>query len=266
MYQPWQSLVRLTGGCCLGTLHPVNGRINVEAAVDQCVRLAGGNRVTEICGDSPNFENADYFFSNDDVVAELKVLEHDMGGLEFEEKVSALYTRWSDEGKVPPGYGRVRIDTANLPEDCAREFFGLLKRKLEVPLKKANKQLRETKTNLKRLDAVGLLLLVNDGNYILDPGVTFHLVYHALNGQYTNIDCVIFFNVNLTVAMPGVPTEQRLWARIKMDGRRSLSDAFSARLAEAWHTVLEQKLGISLPRLECADPNPESVHWIRNIK
>jgi hypothetical protein len=95
-----------------------------EKLFDECVRRCGGVRVTTIVGRVPPFENADYCFEVEGVVAELKSLQKDfLTAAETEQKMHLLFNKWVNEGRVAPAYGCFMIKTNELPEDCAEDFL-----------------------------------------------------------------------------------------------------------------------------------------------
>jgi hypothetical protein len=52
----------------------------VEATWDEFVQTIGGQRISELLSASPNFDNADYLFEPEGVVAELKEVKTEFGG------------------------------------------------------------------------------------------------------------------------------------------------------------------------------------------
>src|SRR5713101_1016307 len=99
-----------------------------EQLFDECVQKCGGIRVTKIIGNAPSFENADYYFGAEDVVAELKSLQKDfLAAPETEQRMHVLFNKWVDEGKIPPGYGQLVIKTDELPKICAEELFDVFR-------------------------------------------------------------------------------------------------------------------------------------------
>jgi len=130
---------------------------------------------------------------------------------------------------------RFRLNLCDILEECAPEFLGLVKPKLESStLKKANRQIRETKAHFGALDAKGLLLLVNDGNYMLPPNMALHLLSRSLTGQYSSISSVIYFSVNESVSVPGLPMESMFWIDGLVPGREPVSPEFRQALQTAW--------------------------------
>jgi hypothetical protein len=79
------------------------GAVDPEALMDQAVRAAGGCCVRDLVGPNPCFENADYLFQGDNIVAEFKSLEKDfLSDRTVSEKIHILYNRWVQEGKDVP--------------------------------------------------------------------------------------------------------------------------------------------------------------------
>lgn len=134
--------------------------ISVSEEVAACVRGMGGTVLDDVLK-KPDFANADYWFPEDLVVAELKCLTEDLStSQEFGRRISALYSSWIKKGLVPaPTDARVRFNLRDLPTRCAREFLEPIKQKLQAStIKKANKQIKETKLHLGAPEAKGLLL------------------------------------------------------------------------------------------------------------
>lgn len=245
--------------------------IPIEEACDAAFEKIGGVRVDSIIAASPkltgadgtpNFSNADYLFQSDGVIAELKNLEEDpMKGPAFKEKVAKLIDRWANEGKSLV-YGDI-LDTSKLPEECAQEFYGLLRSPFENSvLKKANKQIRETKVALNLPNAKGLLLLANEGNLTFDPGVTFYLLDHALRGQYSNIDHVIFFTANLKMDLPWIARNVYMWADVRFKSRKRIDDAFLDRLKSAWIAEVQERVGKKVPFVH-TNMSPDEIRLMR---
>ncbi len=211
--------------------------LDPEPLMDEAIRAAGGRCVRELVGANPSFDNADYLFPIDNVVAELKSLEKDfLRDPTVGEKMHVLYNRWVDEGKdVPIMYGEGILRTDQLPIECARELIGIFKDRLEgTVLRKANRQIRETKEQLNYPDAMGLLLLSNEGNFAFDPAMMAHVLYHSLRAKFSSIEHVIFFSANLAVGTTSGPP----FMSIRFPTRRQPSDAFLHRLGSRWYEIL----------------------------
>ena len=189
----------------------------------------------ELC--SPGFANADYWFPDDAIVGELKCLTEDLStNTEFSTLLSSLYAGWVREGLVPrPTSARTTVNLQNLPLACARQITGPMKRKLEsTAIKKANKQIRETKQFMSAPSAQGLLFLANDGNHFMPPGMTTHLLSSIFKSQYSSINAIIYFSVNEVAHVPGVPMPANFWIEGVIPGREPVAPAFLGRVRDAW--------------------------------
>ena len=152
----------------------------------------------------PGFENADYWFPEFNVYAELKCLAEDLiSDRQFQDTVRDMSLKWARQGRVKfPRGGYIALDS--MPVECQEEFLQKLKRKLEGTVKKANKQVRGTKSEFGHTDASGMLILVNDGNMLLQPPTLLGLLNRCLSNpqQFTSLQSVIVATVNETVSLP----------------------------------------------------------------
>ena len=237
--------------------------IPIESTFDRAVIHAKGMRLQDYLGEVPSYSNADYIFPDDKVIAELKCIEKDpMQDAAFQAKISRLLQRWADEGRCVV-YGST-LDVTQIPLDCAHEFFDLLKSQLEDSfLKKANKQIRETKERLKMQDGRGLLLLANDGNGTLDPLTTFYILHHAFAGHYSSIDHVIYFTANMVLVPHLIAKNCFLWSNVKLDHREEINTEFLDRLRQAWIKEFEISAGKHIPLKDLGQLTPDQADPLR---
>ena len=240
-------------------------RIDSEKLMDEVVRAIDGRRVREIVGDNPPFDNADYLWTKDDIVSEMKNLEKDFfSDPAISDGMLKMYNRWVDEGKdVPLMYGEGLLRTDQLPIECARELISIFKDKLEsAVLRKANRQIRETKVNLNYPDAVGLLLLSNEGNFAFDPAMIVHVLFHALGSKFSSIEHVIFFSANLRVPTAS-STPAPLFASIRFPNRRHPSSEFLTRLGSRWFETLSATTGEKFPPFAFSESSSAEIDALR---
>jgi hypothetical protein len=240
-------------------------RIDSEKLMDEVVRAIDGRRVREIVGDNPPFDNADYLWTKDDIVSEMKNLEKDfLSDPAISDRMHEMYNRWVDEGKdVPLMYGEGLLRTDQPPIECARELINIFKDKLEsVVLRKANRQIRETKVNLNYPDAVGLLLLSNEGNFAFDPAMIAHVLFHALGSKFSSIEHVIFFSANLRVPTAS-STPAPLFASIRFPNRRPPSSKFLTRLGSRWFETLSAATGEKFPPFAFGESSSAEIDALR---
>ena len=240
--------------------------LDPEPLMDEAIRAAGGRCIRELVGANPPFDNADYLLESDNVIAELKSLEKDfLSDPTVSEKMHGLYNQWVDDGKdVSIMYGEGILQTDQLPIECARELIAIFKDRLEgTVLRKANRQIRETKQHLNHKNALGLLLLSNEGNFAFDPEMVAHVLLHSLGAKYSSLEHVILFSANLVVAGSSTIPSGPLFASIRFPGRRQPSDQFLRRLGSHWSNVIGSATGQIFPPFHFVEPSPADVGQLR---
>jgi len=231
-----------------------NPFINVELELSRAIVRIGGVRVDEILGKTDK-KNADFLFDKHSVIAEMKVLEVDQISTErFVSKCSDIYARYLKEGKAPVRvFGTMRLTTDRFPEEFRREIANLYSVPLGRIVKAADNQIRSTKELLIRPNHAGVLILVNNGNTAMDPShVVWSLGEHLKEGQFPNINQVLFFTANMSVEVNSRP-KQSLGIPEDMDmhvwffaGRTEIARAnveFEPALREAWLSHLSGIVG-----------------------
>jgi hypothetical protein len=161
----------------------------------------------------------------------------------------------------PKTPGKLILSTRDLPRACAIELLGILKKQFDDGyIKKANNQIKATKKLLGRPDAMGLLLLMNEGNLSYEPSVIFNLIFHIFNKNVrAGINQVVVFTSDLVSTLPN---ERRgyYWAQPSLGDRLDVPADLLKRLAHQWgvtlrtkHPEVTQSLVISRPTFEMID-------------
>lgn len=243
-------------------------RIHIESSFDEFVREFKGEHVSELLPSNP-LENADYLFRNDYVVAELKCLEKDiLRNDNFSSKLNALYDTWVRKRLVRQRSGVFELNTGTLPLECQREVHGLLKAPIERTIKKANRQIRQTKKYFEVPDATGLLLLANEGMYSVESAHIVDFACRILANQYSSIDGLAYFTVNIPAMKPGFDRYVNVW----VSKHRKYNESFIKwldRMAEAWNGFYAKKIGQNVPIhfFEADDQTTiESVKFIKPVR
>lgn len=189
----------------------MNDRIDIEPTFDSFVRSFGGIVLKDELGGSPTFENADYVLHDQQIVAELKCLEDNkLDDPVYMGKIETIWQKWRVAGLVE-GDTPEEIVLNKLPQQCARELVSLASVPLKGVIKKANRQIRQTKRSLDLPCYKGLLLLANDGNFALPANTLFQLVGGILSGGYSSISCFVLFSVNMVAQVPGADIPCMVW-------------------------------------------------------
>lgn len=199
------------------------------------MRSIGGRRPVEIAPHCQETDNADLVFDSENVVVEIKTLLEDPRERQGAgKKLGEMYNKWVDDGKVPNQLGVIKISTADLPQDCAREFMFYITRRIKSVVRKGNKQIRVLKSNLNMPDAKGLLVLCNSGNAFLRPDVVFWGLHHALGQRHSSIDWVIYMTCGLPVQLPGLPEPVDLFTQPTRQGYEAMPSELFSRIKDAW--------------------------------
>lgn len=90
-------------------------------------------------------------------------------------------------------------------------MFSLVKKPIERAIKKANRQIKQTKEYFGLKDGAGLLLLANDGNYSFESNHIISIASKILSTQYSGIDGFVYFTANMRAMMPGYERDVNLW-------------------------------------------------------
>lgn len=232
----------------------MNGKLDVERTFAAFVRCYGGGEVVEdLVGPSPPYPNADYLFRSVGVVAELKRLAEDKSqDAALRSKISALYHSWMEEGLVGLAYGQVQIQSHTLPIQCQRELMEICAKPLKYLIQTANRQIKSTIAKLSVDGGKGLLIVANDGNYLLEPHATLDVIGRVLGKRYRSINSIIYFTVNVYVESDPGSGPTLVWLHAARDSIPAVDYHFVDDLFTAWRAYLGRVIGqdIGLVKLE----------------
>jgi len=218
-------------------------RVEIEAEFDKLIRSMGAVVLRETLSKSPPFDNADYHFPAQQVVAELKCLkENKLDDPAFANKVDACWRKWRERGLVT-GETPELMRSDSIPRECFGDIRRIYSATLRDRIKKANKQIRETKAHLDLSDHQGLLLLANDADLAIPPDSLFRLVLEILHGSCSEIDEVVLFTANLLSKVPTTDVPCYLWLIGTVPGRQAINPRFSQELGVRWKACHEQLMG-----------------------
>lgn len=220
-------------------------RINVEETFDELVRdFPGGVVVKEKLPKSPSFNNADYVFHFEKIVAELKCLTEDNVDSEANQaKVAEVVNAFHREGKIKT----TRIDESNwrdLPTELQNEIYDITTKTIKRRVQKANVQIRETKQELKLDDYNGFIILANDGVASLSPAAFLHATQRALARDFSQIRYFIYLTANLFTNLREVPMPSLFWIGFDMQKGPKMDTVFSDRLGHCWRNLVCRKVGM----------------------
>lgn len=209
--------------------------------------------------------NADYWFPDDNVVAELKCMSANyFSDKAFMEWLSRAYQSWVAKGLAPRLYTRTaKINLANLDPRCYQEVLGFVKKRLERSFKQASKQIKATKAAQGANAATGLLLLVNDGNFGVVPAMVETIAARCLP-KYSGISTVIYFSVNMPMSAPNINVDLLPWCIwSKSSVRPPVPEEFLDRVRDHWHKRYESIVGESIGVLSGTDDALLGMEYIK---
>lgn len=215
--------------------------INAEETFTEFVRKFGGEVISERLSRSPSFKNADFYFPAGNVISELKCFQTDFPRLKlYGEKLFELQKKWISESQIS---WAMIWEKEPLPLELRQEYVRLFRTPLQGILKKANKQIRDTKKNLGFASAQGLLIILNDGLYGLQPATTVALISSILINQYSAIDGFVYLTLNKYVDIPGDDYARLVWWPVYSDRAGDNLVGFVNDLGRNWFTFLEDIIG-----------------------
>lgn len=219
--------------------------LTVEATWNEFIAIAGGRRVQDLISQSPDFDNADYMFPDFGVVVELKEIRTEFFRTKsVQRKFDELLVRWGKEDAR--GYGMY-------PDWFPREVARLIRPSIIGVLKKANRQIRETKEYFGINQPFGTLVLVNDGFTGMAPNVVQALAGQELIHSYSSIDCLLYVTVNRYVEVSGSYEPRLVWYPAYSSRTTDQLPQFIDDLGRKWRAFLEQKIGPFTSAVETTD-------------
>lgn len=175
-------------------------------------------------------QNADYMFEDGKVFAELKILETEFA---YTEQAMARLNALAERSLAESW------DAQKL----TREVINVLRIPIQRIIKKANRQLRETKKELGREDWNGLLICVNDSYRGIPPVLTVAIISDILAGaNYSSITGFVYLT-NHYIEIAESPDAVLLWDQ-RFDERASEEFRdWVINLGRKWRIYSESKIG-----------------------
>lgn len=186
--------------------------IATERDFSQFVKsFRGGTIVRDLIPDAPFMEpNADYYFTQDNVVAELKCLctdVRDQNTLNRRFLSACERLGYSAEQAL-----RIAFREDPLPVDVARAVVDQSLDHVRKALRKAGRQISATKRELGRADAMGLVIICNESNVSLTPVQLIQFMATELRAlNHEHIDGVIYMTANLYYPVEQDDINRSLW-------------------------------------------------------
>lgn len=219
-------------------------KINIEETFADLVRDSGGVVLEDKLPKSPSFENADYVFHHERLVAELKCLTEDnVNTPNIESKIDALIADWHDQGKIQTKQ-RDQESWRKMPQELQTKIYEISTKSIKRRIQKANAQIRETKRALGLESYQGMVILANDGIYSLGPAAFINAAMVALKRDFSEIDYLLFFTANLFTRLKETPVPALMWIGIDLQRGIKIDGQFIDRLGRDWRLLVCKKTGL----------------------
>jgi hypothetical protein len=229
--------------------------IEMEADFARFVRtFRRGVVVRDLIPDAPQMEpNADYYFAGDDVVAELKCLHTDPGSQDhLNKRFLSVCERlgYSAEQAL-----RIAFREIPLPREVAQGVVAKSLSHLRKALRKAGHQISATKRQLRRADALGLVIIANENNVALSPVQLIHFMSRELRATMKDspIDGVIYMTANLYHPIGDDGVARSLWLPGYRRAGTQLTE-FVDDLGAAWYKFREELDSDLVPSTRLHEP------------
>ncbi len=157
---------------------------DIEKDFDKFFQEIGFNKVSDFVGKSPSFENADYIETMQKIIVELKVIDKDFfegGGVIHRLNTIVTVPKKIDEN----GFGLYEF---KLPPKNREGVHDSVEEPLRRIIKKANRQIKETKRVLLNENGLGFLLLALNFRNSIDPETFRKLAGDLLSREFSSID------------------------------------------------------------------------------
>ncbi len=211
--------------------------IDIEPEFNKFVpNFRNGKLVRDLVPDQPDMAlNADYYFPDDHVIAELKCMETDSRD-SYPQRVSEAFTHFGYSGSDLMGF---LFRGEPMPDRVAARLRQKIANPLRQAMRKANKQIAATKRLLNDPDAFGLAIFANDKNLGLSPqGVLSILSEAALNLSTSHVDGFVYTTPNVYYDT-GDDIARAVWIPLYKEGREALGD-FVNPFGSAWIDFCER--------------------------
>lgn len=185
-------------GCVTGKNGLFSKDFDLEEYFDGFIRYAGGKRLTDILGAGLKGKNADYIFQVQKIIVELKILKQDFVKSQKEKIVEAVSEAMKKVNITP---GMIPGTDKSVPQEVVDATSEVLERPLQSIVKTANKQIKESKRILSLPNGKGVLAVLVDGFYSIDPFLMANIFHKIITVNYSSVDVVVLFSFRRPVRL-----------------------------------------------------------------
>lgn len=234
---------------------------HVEDAFDAFVKEFGGQKVSDILSEKKGMPlNADYFFKDHNVIAELKTIEGIYSGPDGPKQLTDTYIEAGYSGSDVMG---LLWRNEPIPTDVSQLIRKRIRRSLEQRIKKARKQLKMTKEMFGTKDTKSLILIAMDSDPVFGHETMFGNIVNIMADNYMDehTDGIVYMTPNTPSTAPNLSMEMSMWIPSYRDeGENSHFVDFVNLLGSGWLKFSGEKIGEETPILQM-----ETEHEVRAV-
>jgi len=239
--------------------------LDVESEIATLIEgFRGGRIVRDLIPDAPSMPlNADYYFPNDNIIAELKCLNVEIN--DPKKLADRLFSVCEGLGYAPQETLLIALGERPIPQHVARKVINKSSNYIRKALRKANRQIRATKGELNIPYASGLVIIANENNTYHTPQEIFQIMFQELRSISDNhIDGLIYMTPNLYHQFEDDDVARSLWLTAYKHRNDELANFVDA-LGKAWGEHRKARDSVLAPSRTMNCP-PMSMYSMRPIK
>lgn len=239
-----------------------------EKTFDEFIEKNNGILIKTTISKNPDFQNCDYKmeFDKNTILIELKSLEVDFANHENKDttqRLNNLVNKWIVKNELSFG---ALWDRSLFTHEQNIEYLETKFITLKRILKKANRQIRETKKYYQDENASGMVILIDDGVDSAEIQEIFTLVSHFLIREFSQIDAFVLMTMNSYLHIPNDKYARQIWMPAYAIDAPSYLLNFVNQLGRKWSDFFGGKIGgWDTPRkeIEFLEDFPKEVRKIK---
>lgn len=216
--------------------------MSIELFINEFVEFVGGIRVDSLISKNVEFKNADYLFEFSQYILELKSLENDSVNTEaFKIRLDKSYRKTLQNFPFKlEDYKNEDEYAQHVWSDFHAHYLKSFSTSIQKLFVRANKQIKQTKENLRLNDFSGALWITNENNYGLEPNYLVEIIKAIMDKkENSSIEIVILANLGMPVEVNEKPS--LYWIPFYREHSSEIAILFTEYLAHSWIKFLVEK-------------------------
>lgn len=227
---------------------------HVEEAFDRFVKKFGGKKISDIIKDKSNMPtNADYLFSDENVIVELKTLDGLYSG---QESFKVLRQLFIDTGVLDKFFPFI-VGHEELPNEVGIRIRKRVRRGFEDRVNKARSQIKKSISEFGDIDTYGIILFAQNQPPLFGQSFMLSTLAKMMDDLFSKddyIDGIVYLNPNVPTRPISDGMEYSGWFPLYMSKEpdHALSE-FVNKLGSGWLNFVASEQGTDNPILTIED-------------